>query len=300
MDTAAYEVDTHFYTRRVDKVEPLVQPHGAPMAWMIQCEGAWISCEDREGVGVPPVAGESARFYGYGSGYPVRGIVIGGRVYSYRSQLEVQQLADADKAQRRAENRQRFDARRAQFDRDVAALPEPLRQRMAWFMENPAWAPEFGAYELFVCTEAALFAGVLQTPEAVQAFVAMPLEKQIVRVPVMSEGHTGHTFQVACALAYALLHAPETVPRAHGAMCGIVGCTDYGCWAASGARTLAAAKDPRCGRWKCPGCGSQARIADGTAPSAEWEWVSGKWQHRCPSEDEPACAVLVVDDPIAD
>lgn len=208
MDTAAYAVDTQFYTRRVTKVEPLVQPHGAPMAWWIQCDGDWITCEDFEGVGIPPNVGEWARFYGEGVGYPVRGIVVGARVYRYQSQTEVRRQAEAALVERRAAAAARFEAQRVQFEQDVAALPEPLRQRMARLMENPEWAPEFGAYELFVCQEAALFAEVLKTPEAVKTFSEMSVDAQVARVSAMSEGHSAATFRAACSLAYTMLQAP--------------------------------------------------------------------------------------------
>jgi hypothetical protein len=36
----------------------------------------------------------------------------------------------------------------------------------------------------------------------------------------------------AVALARFAMQSPELVPAAHGALCPLVGCKDYGCWAA--------------------------------------------------------------------
>lgn len=46
---------------------------------------------------------------------------------------------------------------------------------------------------------------------------------------VISEGHSGNTFGMACRLAYLYLTEPENVIKLHGALAPLVGSKEYGC-----------------------------------------------------------------------
>ena len=52
-------------------------------------------------------------------------------------------------------------------------------------------------------------------------------------VPALADGHSGNTFGIAVRLAWHFLVNPELVLQEHGAMCPLVGCRDYGCWAST-------------------------------------------------------------------
>lgn len=54
--------------------------------WSVQVKNeAYLFVPDNGVDSIAPSAGETMRTYGRGHGYPVRGIVIGGRVYTYQT-----------------------------------------------------------------------------------------------------------------------------------------------------------------------------------------------------------------------
>lgn len=185
-----------------------------------------------------PAVGETMRCYGKGIGYTVRGIAINGRVYRYRTASEAEQ-DHRDMVARMAKKRNDdYEEKRADFDARVAALPEPFRLRIERFRDlgGDDWRHEYEPYELFACEQAAIFATELKTVDELKAFSALDYEEQIKRVPGMNDGHSGNTFGQACALANCAITNPELVPKMHGAMCPLVGCEAYGCFAAHEAK----------------------------------------------------------------
>jgi hypothetical protein len=231
MPTDAWKADPHFITLELKDVQP-TKPYEDP-GWTLVTEVGSLFCPNSEGVAEPPKPGERARFYGQGVGYSVRGVVVNDRVYHYLSATDAEAARDAALKQEAAARRRTFDEARAEFDASVAALPEPFRLRITRFLERSAWGPEFGAYELFVCTEAVKIAQTLKSPEAVAEFHTLSNVEQRRRVPDLADSHSGNTFGAACSLARQYLSNPEWVPQHHGALCGLVGCKSYGCWAAS-------------------------------------------------------------------
>lgn len=231
MPTDAWKADPHFITLELKDVQP-TKPYEDP-GWTLVTEVGSLFCPNSEGVAEPPKPGERARFYGQGVGYSVRGVVVNDRVYHYLSATDAEAARDAALKQEAAARRRTFDEARAEFDKTVAALPEPFRQRIARFLTKPEWGPEFSPYELFVCTEAVKFAEALKTPEAIAAFYKLSYNEQRAQVPAMADGHSGNTFSAACSLARLYVRNPELVPKYHGALCGLVGCDAYGCWASS-------------------------------------------------------------------
>jgi hypothetical protein len=87
-------------------------------------------------------------------------------------------------------------------------------------------------YEIFVMKEAVKIADTLKTPEAVEAFARTSWEEQK-RLVSLSVDHSGNTFGAACRLAHVFLKEPALVPQMHGALCPLVGCESYGCWAST-------------------------------------------------------------------
>lgn len=184
-----------------------------------------------------PQVGDRIRFFGRGIGYCVRGaallrgdVVAGLYSYETEEEHEAARLAQIDREKR--ERRERFDAKRAVFDADLAALPEPLRERMTGFVnrKSDAWLYAHGDYEMFCCKEAAKIASACSSEDAIAKLASSSAEQARVGIDA---GHSGGTFAASIGLARMLLreNAAYIVPRAHAAICRLVGCETAGCWA---------------------------------------------------------------------
>ena len=202
--------------------------------WDVRFEGGLCLWVPNDRCQYAPLVGDTMRLYGRGFGYPVRGIAIGHNyVYRYqtRAEADAQRITDAKAAKdaRAAE----FSAKWDEFFGEVNALPEPLRQRMMRFLSRDReWGAEFGSYELFACKEAAKIVARLHTVEEVKAFHAATGDEQKALVPELDyDNHSGHTFGAATMIAHVYLTDELLVPKAHGALCGLLGCSAYGCYA---------------------------------------------------------------------
>lgn len=219
--------DTEFTDYIISSVEPSTKD---PKAFTLGlADGSCIFVQNDKGLPQPAV-GETARLFGRGFGYPVRGIVVGDQVYFYQTPDGFAQEA-ADEQRRRAEERRRdWDAKREEVAGRLAALPQAFQDRFQGFVDaRPDFGPEFGPYELMVCEQAAALADKLGTPEAVSAFYEAPHEEQQRLFPELDGGHSGNSFGAMVALARLYLTDPELVPKQHGALCPLVGCWEYGC-----------------------------------------------------------------------
>jgi hypothetical protein len=215
--------------------ESIVQEvHFGEGGWSVVIDGAMLFVSSAR-CDVVPKPGEAMRTYGRGFGYPVRGVVIGGRTYSYSTEEQAEAEHALQVAQRKAQQREEYNAKRDEHDAAVAALPEPFRKRIERFREvgGNEWRYTFESYEVFTCQQAAAFAEACGTVPELHAFDALPYAEQRKRVPAMAEGHSGNTMGAAVLLARIVLEKPELVPHAHGALCPLVGCEDYGCFAAT-------------------------------------------------------------------
>lgn len=217
--------DLQFVTHMVEKVEAHED------GWVVTCDGLCLNVPNKHQK-VAPVPGETAMYFGRGTWYPVRGVVIGGRTYWYMSARQEKTKNIAEVAKKKREDRAKFAAGRAEFDAKVAALPVPLRERMEGFLAtSPEWGPTCGAYELFCCMQGAAFADALKTPEAIVSFRKLDSTAQRELVPAMDDGHSGNTFGMSTLLAHALLTMPDKLSAMHAAFCPLMGCTDAGCMA---------------------------------------------------------------------
>src|SRR3990167_2200044 len=65
-----------------------VTRYGSGEGWGISCGGGWcFTCPDNE-LGLEPHVGDTARFYGKGFGYPVRGLALNGQIVFFKTQEE--------------------------------------------------------------------------------------------------------------------------------------------------------------------------------------------------------------------
>lgn len=224
---ARWTEDPEFEAHVVDRAEPSGE------GWMLQFDDGWcIHCPGGQEL-VAPQHGEQARLYGRGLGFAVRGIVIEGRVYRYQTDEEHEAARVREREERLAQERREWTDGQEKYTADVAALPDPLRRRIERFLLRDGWGPEFGRYELFVCQEAAKIAAACGTADKVREFGKATVEAQHVMVPTISDEHSGNTHGAAVRLAFLYLTDPDLVPNEHGALCPLVGCRKYGCWAAS-------------------------------------------------------------------
>lgn len=199
--------------------------------WLIGTDDGWsFFCPD---AGVVPRVGSAARFYGRGIGYTVRGLDIDGREVFYRTPEQDAARHREWVAENQAKRRREFEANREKLDADYASLSPEFRTRLDGFRRRRAdWRWEFEPYEMSVCVDAVRIARALGSADAVTHFHGLPWAEQQTLVPGLFQGHSGNSFGMACHLARISLDRPDLIERAHGALCPLVGCEEYGCVAA--------------------------------------------------------------------
>ncbi len=225
MDFASHDIDTQYTESRLTSVSEGEQ------GWTLGLDGFGLFCP-RDQCEQAPIVGETARVYGKGFGYVVRGIIIEGRVYKYLSEEQEAERHAQWVAEEQAKRASEAARERAARDERRAALPEALRARLARFeARNPEWRRDFESYELFVCEEAALIARHFASDiEGLRAFAGKPPEEQGQTIPALKfSEHSGNTWGAAMQIAMRLVMDPALVKGAHGALCPLVGCKEYGC-----------------------------------------------------------------------
>ena len=230
-----------------DHVISEVSPN-PPDGWSIGLdEGGWHILVPNAHERQRPCLGEVIRLFGRGVGYHVRGIAIvtgPWRVYRYESEDEYQARIERESREERYLRCAKAIEEREERDEKIAALPVEFQHRIARFsrtVEN--WTADFEPYEIFVCEEAAEMAKVFKTPDDLHAFYQMKCEDQKTLVEANGytlrlDEHSGNTFGAAVMLARIFLEMPESLWQAHGAMCSLVGCSSYGCYAAYEAKEV--------------------------------------------------------------
>lgn len=208
--------------------------------WSIKSGDGWSFYVDDK-YGVDPTPGMTARFYGKGIGYDVRGLDLDGRECFYRTAEQEaarhQQWCDEQKAKRLA----KFECNREKLDAEYAALPVEFQRRLDRFRAgNLEFRPEFESYEMMCCQDAVRIADAMrgririelsagEIRDAFEAFAKLSWDGQKALVPDLSDGHSGNSFGMACRLAFLYLVSPTLVEKEHGALTPLVGCEAYGC-----------------------------------------------------------------------
>jgi hypothetical protein len=166
-------------------------------------------------------------------GRPVRGLAIDGRVIYYRTEEQEKERHHQWCEEKDRKDQESYAKNKSANDERIAKLPPIFQERIREFREfNSEWGHKHEGYELFVCEQAALLADKLKTQDAVKEFHKAPWEEQKKQIPEISDDHSGNTFGAACSLASVFLTQPELIPSMHGALCSLVGCKDYRCYAA--------------------------------------------------------------------
>ena len=98
-------------------------------------------------------------------------------------------------------------------------------------MRDPEWGWRNGFYEIFCCEQAVKIAEALKTGARITDFERAQFDERMKMVPEFSDTHSGNTAAVAIGLAFVYVTSPSDIPKMHGALCPLVGCVTYGCWA---------------------------------------------------------------------
>lgn len=212
----------------ITQVTPMSDGNG----WNVAMDGCGIWVPG-DACTVAPAVGERLAMYCKGLGSNVRGLVIGDRVYRYMTEAEADAAHRAEVVKAKAKRDAEWLAGEAEYMRKVALLPEPFQKRIRYFLSGvPRWGADHGAYELFCCQEAVKILGACKTVAAVKAFYDDHDMQKAVLGDTLEE-HSGNTFGAACLLARASIEGIE-VWQMHGALCPLVGCDAYGCYASRG------------------------------------------------------------------
>lgn len=194
-----------------------------PEALPLPTEGC--ACEWWEGGG-----GIGSPILGFAATLPngVRHVYFRETLADYKARAAEERRLERERAQAR------WKAGLAEYERRLEELPEPFRARIRFFMRREQWGPRFGDYELFVCQEALKILAVVNTVEALARFHRASHEGQRALIPTLDyHNHSGNTFGQACLLARLYLAGPDYIPKAHGGLCPLVGCDEYGCYAST-------------------------------------------------------------------
>jgi hypothetical protein len=243
-----------------DVVIKKVEPEGDGQGWAITSSDGWSFFVPDEGV--EPHVGDTARFYGRGIGSIVRGLDINGQEVFYRTPEEQEEENKRETVRAAQKQRDDFEQNRERLDAAYGSLPVEFQQRIAGFRErNPNFRWEYESYEMMVCVDANEIAKACTMPETgaklrelgirlkdgnwidnpvgrLNAFAAINSEANQYQfnlqdevIPGLDKGHSGNSFGAALRLAYLYLERPDLIAKEHGALCPLVGCQDYGCYA---------------------------------------------------------------------
>lgn len=216
----------------------ITEVRGNPeQGWSLDMNGMCFHCPNVSDTGEPvnpPAAGMTARLYGKGLGYTVRGLYLNDQRVFYRTPEQEEQKHREWCAEQKRERLAAFEANRDEMDRRFAALPEVFQRRIQKFRNaNPDFRVEYENYEMFCCEQAVIYARMFPTVEALSTFYELPWEQQIAKFEGEQrnafDGHSGNTLGFACRLANHYITNPENVYREHGALTPMVGCQEYGC-----------------------------------------------------------------------
>jgi hypothetical protein len=217
--------DMEYEATTIEAVEP------GSSGWTIKRADGWSFWIGSDSP-IEPRPGMHARFYGWGIGHPVRGLVLDGVTIFYRTAAEEEARHRAWCDETAMKRREAFEAGRDELDRRVAALPEVFRRRIERFRAgNPDFRWEYEGYELICCETAVKIAETLGTRERYAEICAGEDRWGAVfdAVPGIDSGLSGNQFGAALSLAGLYLADPEMVVRQHGALVPLVGCEKYGC-----------------------------------------------------------------------
>ena len=185
--------------------------------------------------------GDALRLYGRMFGF-VRGVALVeyGRVlavFRYMTEAQAEEQQEREVAEQKERRRREWEDKKEDTLARVSRMPGLFQRRFEFFMRRPEWGGDFGLYEVFSMEEAVKIAEICKTAERVEWFAkAEPaFQKGAANAAgiTLSDDHSGNTFGAACHLAHGYLAQPDALHMMHGALCPLVGCKEYGCYAST-------------------------------------------------------------------
>lgn len=180
--------------------------------------------------GVVPKVGDTIEVFG-AFGYPFHGYALNGTVMEYNSREEMDAQRKARTEKQHAKEKAIFEENRVDLDWQYDGLPPLFKMRIDRFRKaNPDFRWRYEAYEMSVCTGAAMLAEWARDRggvDEIKRWNALTPQEQIVEIPQWFQGHSGNTHQCAVMLAVQYLTGPESIPLLPGAMSPIIGSADY-------------------------------------------------------------------------
>lgn len=183
--------------------------------------------------------GDVLRIYGRLFGF-VRGAALVehgavSAIFRYMTEAQAETQRQHEIVERKERRRREWEDKRDATLASVKQMPERFQRRFEFFMRRIEWGPEFGLYEVFCMQEAVKIARICGTAERVEWFAkaAPAFQKGAADAAgiTLSDDHSGNTFGAACHLALGYLAETDSLFKFHGALCPLVGCKEYGCYA---------------------------------------------------------------------
>lgn len=177
----------------------------------------------------PPAVGDEITVHTYNFSR-IRGVDLRGIPLYYLSDADIEAEQQEYAAKREAKQKREFKRNRKKLDDAYAALPIEFQRRISWFRaHDPDWRWDHEAYEMSVCTDAALIAATLKTAAKIERFRKAKWKTQQAMVPGLYDGHSGNSFGAAVSLARMYVENPLFVIAQHAAISPLVGCEGCGC-----------------------------------------------------------------------
>lgn len=176
---------------------------------------------------VVPKVGMRVRFYGRGLGYVVRGVVVDGHTFFYRTAEEEEERHKQWVADLKRERAKEYERTKDELSMRLAAYPDVFRRRIERFLANSPTAWEHQGYEMAVC-DAALF--IIEKYPELEGFNAWSDNDFKPTPPESHElGLSGNQWDMAKRLAYWWHTDRDNVWKDHAAIAALIGCEEAGC-----------------------------------------------------------------------
>lgn len=211
--------DDEYEEDRVAEVEP--RPGGYAIR---RSDGGWLSFDDGP---IIPEVGMTARFYGRGFGYVVRGLTIDGYTFYYRTAEQDRERHEAEVAKRNQERAAEYARTKGEMAERLSVYPDVFRRRIHRFLANSPTAWEHQAYEMMVCDAALLIIDTYPDAPSHRRWVDNAYEPSIPESFEM--GLSGNQWDMARRLASWWFVDRENIYRDHAAISLLVGCEAAGC-----------------------------------------------------------------------
>lgn len=184
--------------------------------------------------GFTPKVGDKIQFRTRGVTY-ILGVKINGAEVFNRSDEEDKEIQQKEREEYEKQQQEAFERDREKMDRDCQSLPPEFQRKLERLRKNnPNFRWQYEPYELFCLKEAHKISLRLKDPAKVKRFSEAKEKVQKKLVPNLKyKEHSGNTFGIATQYAHFYLTNPRLFHLGHGAMAGLVGCRDYGCFPAS-------------------------------------------------------------------